>query len=120
MTDTDVSVDEVASQLESRLMSQGLYVTELTFADGTYHLEYESVAAEQGTIPHRELGRVINLFREVHPDDWTGANIEAVVTDFEGEPKGTWQVAEEWLAALETGDLSEIEFSERVVETLSR
>lgn len=117
---TDIDVEEVATKLESRLMSQGLYVTDLDFDDGTYALEYESVAAEQGGIPHRELGRVINMFRELHPDDWEGANIEAVVTDFNGDRKATWHVDREWLASLEAGDLSEVEFSERVVETLSR
>ena len=117
---TDIDVAEVATELESRLMSQGLYVTDVTFEDGTYTLEYESVAADQGGIPHRELGRVINMFRELHPDDWEGADIEAVVTDFEGDQKGTWHVERAWLAALESGDLSEVEFSQRVVDTLSR
>ncbi|MDX1744796.1 MAG: hypothetical protein R3324_02565, partial [Halobacteriales archaeon] len=70
--------------------------------------------------PHRELGRVINMFRELHPDGWEGAAIEATVTDFDGDEKGTWHVDQAWLAALESGDLSEVEFSERVVETLSR
>ncbi len=114
-----MSDDDLATRLENRLMSHGVYVDDFeTTDDGGYYLEYESLYADRGVIPHREVGRVINVFRDLHPDDWDGASIEAVVTDLEGNPEGSWHVDRSWLSALVAGDLSETEFSERVVATL--
>lgn len=114
-----MSDDELTTQLENRLMSHGVYVDvfEQT-SDGGYYLEYESLYADEGVIPHREVGRVINVFLDLHPDDWVGADIEAVVTDLEGNPEGDWHVDQAWIDALQAGDLSETEFSEKVVGTL--
>jgi hypothetical protein len=110
--------DNIAFQVESRLMSKGVYVTDVEQDDG-YELTYESAAADEtGAIPHREVGRVINVFRDLHPEDWAGTEIEATVTDFDGTELGRWRVDEDWFAALQAGDLSETEFSQRVIGTI--
>ncbi len=114
---------DLTFQIESRLMSHGVYVTQLeesTHADEekTYHVTYESIAADNGVIPHREIGRVINVFRDVHDDDWEGAEIEGTVLSLEEEQLGHWHVESAWLEELHNGDLSEVEFSERVIETV--
>jgi hypothetical protein len=111
--------DEFAYQLESRLMGQGLYLSELAYLDSGYRIEYESLSADRGAMPQSELGDVINIFRDVLEDDWPGTAIEAVITDFEGQPVAEWHVRAAWSTLLAEGDLSEIEFSDRVLGTLS-
>lgn len=123
------AVDDFAFQLESRLMSDGIYVTDVDLPaasasagdehDGSYEVRYESVATvENGVIPHREVGTVINMFRELHEDDWRGADIDAVVLDLEGNELGRWHVEQSWLAALADGELSEVEFSAKVIDSI--
>jgi hypothetical protein len=119
MTTEDNGDDGLASRIESRLMSHGVYVDEVAEMEDGYRLTYESVAADgAGAVPHREVGRVINVFRDFHDDDWEGADIEATVTNLEGVELGEWHVDQEWIAALHGGDLSEVEFSQRVIETV--
>lgn len=113
-----MSDEDLATRLESRLMSHGIYVTEFEATEGGYTLEYESLYADEGVIPHREVGRVINVFLDLHPDDWSGADIDAVVTNLEGEPEGSWRVEADWVAAMTDGELSETDFSQRVIATL--
>lgn len=115
MTD---ATEDFAWQLESRLTSHGVYVTDFERTAEGYHLEYESMGATDGAIPHQELGRVVNVFLDLHPDDWSGARIEAAVTDLDGESLGQWHVDAAWLDALTDGELSEPKFSERVIDTV--
>lgn len=106
-------------RLESRLTSHGVYVDEVVEEQGGYEVTYESISADsEGVVPHREVGRVINVFRDLHDEDWSGADIDAVVTDFEGEERGRWHVEAAWLDQLHNADLTEVEFSEKVVETI--
>lgn len=102
-------------QLEARLMSHGVYVTEAREDGDAVSLEYESIAA-RGGVPHREVGRVINVFRDLLGE--STVDIEATVTDLEGETQGTWRVEAEWLAELAAGEVSETAFSGRVLETI--
>ena len=106
-------------RIESRLTSHGVYVDEVAEREGGYAVTYESISADsEGVVPHREVGRVINVFQDLHDEDWSGADIGAVVTDFEGEERGTWHVEAAWLDRLHNGDLTEVEFSEKVVDTI--
>lgn len=114
-----MSDHDLATKVENRLMSQGVYIDTFEETDhGGYYLEYESLYAEEGVIPHREVGRVINVFLDLHDDDWQGVDIEAVVTDLDGNPEGTWHVEREWLTALNADELSETDFSQKVIGTL--
>ncbi|MDG5777698.1 hypothetical protein VB773_12220 [Haloarculaceae archaeon H-GB2-1] len=113
-----MSDEDFAWQLESRLTSHGVYVTELDEMDDGYDLTYESIAADEGAVPHREIGRVVNVFLDLHGDDWRGARIEATVLDLEGERKGTWHVEASWLGELTDDEISEEEFSARVLDTI--
>jgi hypothetical protein len=106
-------------RLESRLTSHGVYVQSVDETDTGFAVEYESFAGDsEGVIPHREVGRVINVFRDLHPDDWSGSEIEATVTDFDGNKLGTWHVEPAWIDRLHNGDLTEVEFSQKVIETI--
>lgn len=110
--------DDLAWQIESRLTSHGIYVTEFEERENGYRVRYESLAADDGTVPHRELGRLVNVFLDLHPDDWSGARIDCEVTDLEDRLLAEWHVEAEWLDRLTDDDLSEPAFSERVVDTL--
>lgn len=114
-----MSDDDLATRLEIRLMGHGVYVTGFEATEGGYAIEYESLYADEGVISHREVGRVINVLLDLHGDDWSGADIDAVVTDLEGELAGSWSVDREWLAALNAGELSQTDFSACVIETIS-
>jgi len=106
-------------QLESRLTSHGVYVQSVDETEAGFAVEYESFAGDsEGVIPHREVGRVINVFRDLHPDDWSGAEIEATVTDFDGNNLGSWHVEPDWFDRLHNGDLTEVAFSQKVVDTI--
>lgn len=112
--------EEFEFRVESRLTSHGVYVDTVTETEDGYAVRYESISADsEGIVPHREVGRVINVFRDLHDDDWAGTDIEAVVTDFEGVEMGRWYVDAEWIDQLHNGDLTEVEFSERVVDTIT-
>ncbi|PSP76833.1 hypothetical protein BRC86_00820 [Halobacteriales archaeon QS_3_64_16] len=115
-------------QFEARLTSHGVYVSsveqeqnqdrdrENEEGNGTIDIEYESIDAGRiGEVPHQEMGRVINVYREVAENS---ADIDALVTDLDDEPVGTWHVESEWLDALDAGELSEVEFSGRVLDTI--
>jgi len=111
--------DDFEFRLESRLTSHGVYVDEVDEDDGSYEVTYESISADsEGDVPHREVGRVINVFRDLHDDDWSGADIDAVVTDLDGAELGRWHVDAEWIDDLHNGDLSEVDFSGKVVDTI--
>ncbi|WP_435155873.1 hypothetical protein [Haladaptatus sp. DFWS20] len=103
-------------QLEARLMSHGVYVTSVETDEERIEVEYESITAgNSGAVPHREVGRVINVVRELTE---TQRNLRGWVTDLDGEQVGRWQAKAEWLEALEDGELSEVDFSGRVIESI--
>ena len=129
-------------RFEARLMSDGVYVTTIERRGDTLAVEYESIdAGSIGEVPHQEMGRVINVYRELVDEnegrDGTEAGIidgnedgdgnsdrsgyrriEATVTDLEGEPVGTWHAEAGWLRALADDDLTEVEFSSRALDTI--
>lgn len=111
-------VDDFAFQIESRLTSHGIYVQDVEEVDGAYQVVYESMAADEGVIPHREVGRVINVFRDLHADDWSGADISGTALDLDGERQATWHVEAAWIDALHNDDLTELQFSERVIDSI--
>lgn len=106
-------------QIESRLMSHGIYVSELEgSAETGFDVTYESMISDEGVITQQEVGRVITVFRDVFGEDWQGARIDGTICALDGDPVATWHCEQAWLADLATGDLSEVEFSRHVVDTL--
>lgn len=108
--------DDPVMQLQQRLTSHGVYVDSVEREEG-FSLTYESIGAE-GTVPPREVGRVVNVFRDVFGEDWSGERIEGEVYDLDGEYLGSWTVRREWIEGLSNGDLSEVEFSRKVVDSI--
>ncbi len=109
--------DAVVEQVGYRLMGQGVYFESVEQSADRLEIEYETVAPGEG-VPHRQIGRVITVFRDAIEEGWEPTTIEARATSTDGDCRGTWRMDEAWLAALESGELSEVEFSERVLDTL--
>ncbi len=105
--------------LESRLTNHGCYLREVAVEDA-YHLTYQSAAADQhGEIPHQQVGDIVNVFRKLFADaGWPVRSVEATVTDLDDEPLGSWRAEHAWFDALAEGDMTEVEFSRRVVDSL--
>ncbi|RKD97900.1 hypothetical protein [Halopiger aswanensis] len=137
MTESDTGSDErpVGVALENRLMSHGIYVNEverlaentderepdgerIDARDGTdVRLEYETIA-EVDAVTSDEVGAVVRTLLEVADErEWTPGRLEVTSLTTDGDLRGRWHVEGEWFDRL--GDeLSELEFSERVLETI--
>lgn len=106
--------------LENRLMGDGIYLTEFERADDgeDVTLEYE-VVTEAPTITSREVGVVVRtLLALAEERDWEPGTLEATSTTTDGDRRGTWRVEGEWFRRL-GDDLSQVEFSQRVLDTIS-
>lgn len=108
---------DLRERLEQRLMSHGVYVTDLEVSDGTLHIAYETATPGTG-VPQREVGRVLNRVLEAHEQGWEPMDLKGIVSDIDGEERGTWQADEEWLVGHEAGDLSDVDLSQRVLDTI--
>lgn len=105
-----------AEQFETRLVPHGVYLTAFDRREDAIVIEYESTSAGQTDgVPHDDIGRVINRYRDMAE---ASTRIEATVVDLEGDPIGTWYVEADWLDALADDRLSELQFSQRVLETI--
>lgn len=110
--------DEHLERVSNRLMGRGVYFEAADPGDDRLEIEYGTVAPGDG-VPHQQIGKVINAFRELLDEGWEPTTIEATVVDANGgHRRGGWRMDESWLRALEDGELSEVEFSGRVLDTL--
>ncbi len=127
--------------LENRLMGQGVYVTGFAWMDGPaadesaetaddrpgespiqdragIELEYE-VVTDSPRVSNDEVGTVIRTLRSVADERaWTPGRLEATSLSTDGAVRGRWHVEGEWFERLGT-ELSELEFSERVLRTIT-
>lgn len=114
--DSETGRQDFEFLLESRLTGFAVYLTEFSETDDGYEITYESIAADQASaIPHREVGRVVNVFRDIEDDP---VEIRATVRDMDSTTLGTWHAPRDWLAALEADEMTELEFSEKVVDSI--
>ncbi|NHX36483.1 hypothetical protein G9C84_08445 [Halolamina sp. R1-12] len=112
--------DDRTFALESRLTNHGCYLQSVAVDGDTYQLTYQSTAAdEHGEIPHQQVGDVVNDFRKLFDRrDWPVRDVEATVTDLADEELGAWRADADWFDALEAGEMTEVEFSQRVLDSL--
>ncbi|WP_265111702.1 hypothetical protein [Halosolutus halophilus] len=121
--------------LENRLMSNGIYVSEFTWDDGPsrpdrdgdhdgtrppdgagFSLEYETVA-EAPVVTSQEVSAVVRTLLSIADErEWTPGRLDATSRTTDGELRGHWHVERAWFEGL-GADLSEIEFSQRVLNT---
>ncbi len=103
--------------LEGELRSNGINVESID-RGSTVELTYMTAfPGEQVT--HREMGRVLNTFIDLaEADDWEPTRVEATVVRAPGDVQGTWHAEPEWFEQLLSYQISETEFSTKVLETI--
>jgi len=104
--------------LEARLRADGLSVESLSEGDP---LEVTYMTAfPGGSLNEREAGRAcVALLDAAEDGEWEPTRVEATVVRSPGDVLGTWHADPEWFEALLADELTETEFSTRVVETIS-
>ena len=110
--------DERTADLEPELRSYGVSVESI---DGGDPLELTYMTAFPGREVHRgEIGRALNaLIDRAEADEWEPVRVEGTVVRSPGDVLGTWHAEAEWFEALARYEISETEFSSRVLETVS-
>ncbi|ELY63976.1 hypothetical protein [Natrinema versiforme] len=116
----------VAVTLENRLMSHGLYLTSFAWLDDTeppgedgagIELEYEAVS-EVPAVTSDEVGAVLRTLLTIGDErEWTPGRLEVTSLTTDGDVRGWWYVEREWFDRLGK-DLSQLEFSQRVLDTV--
>lgn len=110
-------MSESITGLEGALRSNAISVESLR-RDERVELEYLTAFPGE-RVNHREVGRALTAFIDLAAEgEWDPAPIEATVLRADDDVQGTWRAEPEWFDALEAGDLSETDFSMRVLETL--
>lgn len=106
--------------LESRLTNHGCYLQSVTIDGDCYRLTYQSAAAEQhGEVPHQQVGDIVNVFRTLFDENgWDVRSVEATVTDLDDEQLGSWRAEAEWFEQLAAGEMTEVTFSQRLIDRL--
>ena len=110
--------DEQTAEVEPALRSYGISVEEI---DGGDPLDLTYMTAFPGREVHRgEMGRTLNaLIDRAEADEWDPVRVEATVVRSPGDVLGTWRAEPEWFEALAAYEISETEFSTRVLETVT-
>jgi len=113
-----MSDDDAAGGIEPTLRSYGISVESIDDGDP---LELTYMTAFPGReVHHHEMGRALNaLIDRAEAGEWDPVRVEATVIRSPGDPLGTWRAEAEWFEALGEYELSETEFSTRVIETLT-
>ncbi len=113
-----MTADETATDVEPTLRSYGISVESI---DGGEPLQLTYMTAFPGGEVHRrEVGRALNaLIDRAEADAWDPVRVEATVVRAPGDVLGEWAAEPEWFEGLIDGELSEVEFSARVLETLT-
>jgi len=110
--------EDTYERVENRLMSHGVYVNEIDRETDPVTITYETVHGTDG-VPHRDIGRIANVLRSFRVEsEWDPVTVEGVVTDLDGERLGTWHVEAEWFHELADDEITETEFSQRVLDTI--
>jgi hypothetical protein len=104
-------------RLEQRLMSHGVYVEDLEMQGDTLRIAYET-ATPGDHVPQREVGRVLNRLLAAQDEGWDPTDVRGEVYSIDGDQRGTWHAEGEWLVAHGEGDISDVELSQRVIDTI--
>lgn len=104
--------------LEAELRSNGISVERVDRGE-TVELVYMT-AFPGDDVHHMEMGRALNVFIDLAEDSrWDPTPIEATVLRADEDVQGTWRAEPEWFEGLLDYRLSEEDFSEHVLATLS-
>ncbi|ELZ57158.1 MULTISPECIES: hypothetical protein [Halorubrum] len=110
--------DERTADVEPALRSYGVSVESIDPGDP---LELTYMTAFPGREIHRgEIGRALNaLIDRAEADEWEPVRVEGTVVRSPGDVLGTWHAEADWFEALNSYEISETEFSARVLDTVS-
>jgi hypothetical protein len=110
--------DERTADVEPALRSYGVSVESIDLGDP---LELTYMTAFPGREIHRgEIGRALNaLIDRAEADEWDPVRVEGTVVRSPGDVLGTWHAEAAWFEALNSYEISETEFSARVLDTVS-
>jgi len=110
--------DERTTEVEPTLRSYGISVESVGEGDP---LDLTYMTAFPGReVHHGEIGRALNaLIDRAEADAWDPVRVEATVVRSPGDVLGTWHAEATWFEALIAYEISETEFSTRVLETLT-
>lgn len=104
--------------IEAELRSYGISVESVDEREDALGLTYMTAFPGE-SVAHREMGRALNaLIDAAAADDWEPVQVDATVVRTTDDVQGTWRAEASWFERLLAGDLSETEFSTRVLETL--
>ncbi|MFC6613385.1 hypothetical protein ACFQAS_13390 [Halopenitus salinus] len=107
-----------ADALAAELRSYGISVEDLSVDEDALRVTYMT-AFPGDTVHHPEIGRACNALIDLQEADrWEPTRVEATVERAPGDVLGRWHVEPEWFERLASYELSETEFSTRVVETI--
>ncbi|OLZ41011.1 hypothetical protein A6E15_08410 [Natrinema saccharevitans] len=124
----ETAAHPVSVTLENRLMSHGYYVTSFDWRDGDgeetapvdgvgIDLEYEAVS-DVPAVTRDEVGAVLRTLLSIGEErSWTPGRLEVTSVRTDGTVRGRWHVEREWFDRL-GADLSQVEFSQLVLETV--
>jgi hypothetical protein len=113
---------ELGERLEEHLMAEGVYLTDYTVSEGTFHVAYETVSPEEG-VPRNEMGSILQELLDAHAEGWPATDVVVWVYDAdesadERDPKGKWETHEGWFRSYGNGNLSETDLSTLVISTV--
>lgn len=103
-------------------MAEGVYVTDHTLTDGTFHIAYETASPEEG-VPRSEMGYILQELLDAQADGWPATDVVVWVYDADEpaddrEPKGKWETREGWFHAFDDDNISETDLSTLVISTV--
>lgn len=104
--------------LEAELRSNGISVEDVVATeqvDVTYLTAFPAETIERG-----EIGRVCNTFIDLLREGrWDPTTVTATSIRAPGDVQARWHADADWFRDLVDGELSEVEFSSRVLETIT-
>lgn len=104
--------------LPAELRSNGIDVQSCEIADGVA-LEYMT-AFPGDRLDRGEVGRVCNTFIDRFGDgEWEPTRVDATVVRTPGDVLARWHIEPAWIRKVDDGTISEVEFSTRVIETIT-
>ncbi|WP_280537614.1 hypothetical protein [Halopenitus sp. POP-27] len=107
-----------ADALADELRSFGVSVESLSLTAGTVDVTYLTAFPGE-TVTKREIGRACNALIDLAEQGrWNPQPVEATVIRAPGDVLGWWSVDPAWIDDLVAEELTETEFSTRVLETV--
>ena len=104
--------------IEAELRSNGIHVESIEAGepvDLTYMTAFPGTELDRG-----EVGRVCSTFIDLYENErWEPTRVDATVVRSADDVLAYWHADPEWIEDVASGELSEVEFSTLVVETIT-